>query len=120
LVNRIRRDGAHRVEIQVLRLGDVALVAVPGELFCEFGLAIKERAWRELASPVRALVVSCANGRVGYIPTRAAFDRGGYETTFGPSSMLSASAGDMIVDAAMELLEQMADSRPHCSEVDRE
>ena len=106
LVNRIRRDGAHRVEIQLLVLADVVLAGVPGEYFCEFGLEIKERACRELTRPVHALVVSCANGRVGYIPTRAAFDRGGYETTFGPSSMLSSSAGDMIADAVIALLQR--------------
>lgn len=104
IVERIQRDGAHRAEIQVLFLGDVALAGVPGEYFCEFGLEIKERACRELVRPVQALVVSCANGRAGYIPTRAAFDRGGYETTFGPSSMLSPSAGDIIADTVISLL----------------
>ena len=99
LVERIEQRGVHRAEIQVLSLGDVALAGVPGEIFCEYGLRIKER-----AHPVRAVVVSCANGRVGYIPTRDAFRRGGYETTFGPSSMLAPSAGEMIEDAVVALI----------------
>jgi hypothetical protein len=93
------RGGVHRAEVQVLRLGEAALVSVPGEIFCEYGLRIKER-----AHPARAMVVSCANGRVGYIPTRAAFARGGYETTFGPSSMLAPEAGEWIEDAAVALI----------------
>lgn len=106
LVNKIRREGAHRAEIQVLLLGDVALVGVPGEYFVEFGLRIKEQAYREAAHPRHALVVTCANGRVGYIPTREAFDRGGYETTFGPSSMLSPLAGDTIAETVIALIRE--------------
>jgi hypothetical protein len=67
----------------------------------ELGLRIKEGAY-----PIRALVATCANGRVGYLPTRDAFRRGGYETTFGPSSMLAPEAGDLVVKAGVELVEQ--------------
>ena len=100
LVAKIRqRQGVHRAEIQVLGLGDYAFVAVPGEYFVEFGLQIKQD-----AHPLHALVVTCANGRVGYIPTPEAFRRGGYETTFGPSSMLSPEAGDLIVRTVINLI----------------
>ncbi len=100
LVAKIRaREGVHRAEIQVLRLGAWFVVAVPGECFVEFGLRIKEG-----AHPGHAWVVSCANGRAGYLPTEEAFRRGGYETTFGPSSMLAPEAGQMIVDTALELI----------------
>jgi neutral ceramidase len=103
LMDKIRRRGAHRVEIQVVLMGDCAIVGVPGELFCEYGLQIKKD-----AHPLRALVATCTNGRVGYIPTREAFRRGGYETTFGPSSMLAPQAGDLIVQTAIEVIAQAA------------
>jgi neutral ceramidase len=103
LMDKIRQRGAHRVEIQVILLGDCAIVGVPGELFCEYGLRIKESAY-----PLRVLVATCTNGRVGYIPTQEAFRRGGYETTFGPSSMLAPEAGDLIVQTAIELIAQAA------------
>jgi hypothetical protein len=99
LVDKIRERKVHRAEIQALGLGDWAIVGVPGEYFCEFGLQIKEAAY-----PVHALVASCANGRVGYIPTVGAFRRGGYETTFGPSSMLAPDAGEVIAKTAVELI----------------
>jgi len=99
-VERIGRlGGAEPAEVQVLRINDVALAAIPGEFFVELGLRIKARAW-----PRKALVVSCANGRVGYLPTREAFARGGYETTFGPSSCMAPEAGDILADAASELI----------------
>jgi len=99
LVEKIRERGVHLAEIQVLFLDEYAIVGVPGEYFVEFGLRIKQEAY-----PIHALVATCANGRVGYIPTRGAFTRGGYETTFGPSSMLAPEAGDIIAETAVELI----------------
>lgn len=98
-VERIRRLGTEASELQVHFVGERAFVAVGGELFVELGLRIKERCW-----PRQVLVVSCANGRLGYIPTKQAFARGGYETTFGPPSCLAPGAGEMLVEAAVELV----------------
>jgi hypothetical protein len=103
LVAKIEQRRAHRAEVQVVLLGDCAIVGVPGELFCEVGLQIKEGAY-----PLRGLVATCTNGRVGYIPTREAFQRGGYETTFGPSSMLAPGAGELVARTAVELIAQVA------------
>jgi hypothetical protein len=103
LVERIQQQQAYTAEIQVLLLGDCAVVGVPGELFVELGLQIKENAY-----PTRALVATCANGRAGYIPTREAFRRGGYETTFGPVSMLAPDAGERIVEVGSALVAQVA------------
>ncbi|MFW6163772.1 MAG: neutral/alkaline non-lysosomal ceramidase N-terminal domain-containing protein [Planctomycetota bacterium] len=62
------------LELQALRLGDALLVTTPGETFVEIGLAIKA------ASPLpNTFVLGYTNGNVGYIPTAAAFDEGGYE-----------------------------------------
>ena len=102
LVSTIQERKTHRVEIQALALGEIAIVSVPGEYFTEFGLWIKERAY-----PMNALVATNANGRVGYIPTRDAFLRGGYETTFGPASMLAPEAGELIAATAVELIKSL-------------
>jgi hypothetical protein len=53
-------------------------------------------------------VVSHANGMVGYVPTKAAFLRGGYETTFTDSSRLAPEAGDLLADAAIALIKQVS------------
>jgi len=98
---RIRRLKTQPSEVQVLSINDVAFASIGGEYFAEFGLRIKQACW-----PRRALVVTCANGRAGYIPTKEAFDRGGYETTFGPPSTLAPEAGDLLADAAIELIGQ--------------
>ena len=96
LVEEIRAsDGSVSTELQVHTIADVQYVGVPCEWFVEFGLRLKER-----SHPRRALVVGSANDMVGYVPHTAAFDRGGYETTFLTSSKLAANAGDILLDAA--------------------
>jgi hypothetical protein len=93
------RQPAEAVEVQVMRLGDCALVGLPGEIFTEFGLQIKAQ------SPFKeTLIVELANGWHGYIPTRAAFEHGGYETRLGYTSRLAPEAGERMVQAALEQL----------------
>ena len=66
--------------VQALRVGDAVFVALPGEVFVEIGLAIKQRTGVE-----RTFVAAYSNnGEIGYIPTAAAFDEGGYETDTAP------------------------------------
>ena len=87
-------------EVQVIGLGDVALVGIPGELFVELGLDIKER-----SAPTKVLVCGYANGDIGYIPTREAYSQGGYEIEeafkfYGYPAALAPEAGERLVQAA--------------------
>jgi hypothetical protein len=67
-----------------IAVGDDAWLAVPGEVFVEMGLALKQR------SPFRRTsIASLVNGYVGYMPTDDAFRKGGYETTPARSSPLA-------------------------------
>ena len=99
-----------RTEVQAVVLGDAALVALPGEVFVELGLEIKRR------SPfMRTFVVELADDYVGYVPTREAFCEGGYEVMTARTSKLAPGAGEMMVEAALELLEQLARGRKELS-----
>ncbi|MHC5541035.1 hypothetical protein ACYOEI_22665, partial [Singulisphaera rosea] len=95
----IRRKGHETGEVQVFRIGDLALASQPSESFVEHGLRIKEATW-----PVRTFVVCYANGMLGYIPHEAAFARGGYECTFGPPSQMAPETGRQLADAAIALI----------------
>lgn len=89
------------VEVQVIQVGeDTAVVALPGEVFVELGLAIKQ------ASPYRnTIVIELANSdESGYIPTRIAYQGGGYEVI---NSVFQPGGGEKLVDAAIELLREM-------------
>lgn len=90
---------ARETLVQALRIGDLALVGVPGEFFVELGLEIKRR------SPFRqTMVIELANDCVGYIPTCRAFTEGAYEPE---SSPYAPGFGEEIVEAAVKLLGQL-------------
>ena len=88
------------VEVQVIAIGDdLAIVSLPGEIFVELGLDIKK------VSPFKhTILAELANGAVGYIPTKAAFDQGNYEPI---SARCAAGSGEMIAQAAMKLLKEL-------------
>lgn len=89
--------------VQALRVGDLALVGAPGELLVELGLEIKRR------SPFgQTMVMYIANDTIGYIPGRSAFEGGGYEAQ---GSGLRPGEGERIVDTAVDLLQQLKQSR---------
>ena len=93
-------------EVQVIEVGGLALVAVPGEVFAELGLAVRRGA-AELGK--RAAVLAYANGNLGYIPARGAYPEGGYEVAsayrfYGYPAALAPEAGELVVAAALRLL----------------
>jgi len=89
------------VRLNVIRIGDTAICTNPAELFSEFALAIRR------ASPARVTLISqLTDGYCGYVPTRLAFTRGGYETWACPTSKLSQDAGVTIVKETTQLLAQ--------------
>lgn len=92
------------LEVQVFRLGDdVAVVGLPGEVFVDLGLAIKQ------ASPfATTLVVELCQDAPGYIPTRKAFAEGSYETV---NSRVAPGGGERMTGAAIELLAQLAPAK---------
>ena len=87
-------------EVQVIRLGaDTALVALPGEIFVELGLAIKA------GSPfAHTFVIELANDNPAYVPTRQAMQQGGYEAN---NSLYAAGSGERLVATALELLNEL-------------
>ena len=70
-----------RGSIHAVRIGDGAIVTGPGEIFTEFGLAVKERSPADVT-----LYAGYTNGCVSYFPTAAEYPLGGYEPTFGNKS----------------------------------
>ena len=89
--------------LQVIRLGEVALVGVPGELFARLGLEIRRR------SPFRwTYVVGLANDTLGYIGDGEGYRLGGYQLWAGWHSMSAPGTGEAIVEAALDMLAEVA------------
>jgi hypothetical protein len=88
-------------EVQVFALGDdLAFVALPGEIFVELGLAVKKQ------SPFRhTIIAELANGSVGYVPTRRAYDEGNYEPV---SARCAAGSGERLAETAVRLLDELS------------
>ena len=89
-------------EIQALRLGDLAILVLPGEPFVEAQLEIKQR-----SPSKRTFVAHMSNRYVGYIPTPEAIRRGGYETRPSSASKLAPEALQMITDKSVALIEDL-------------
>ena len=91
------------IEIQALRLGELAVVAMPGEPFAEIGAAVKKN------SPF-ALTMFCGySDGVGrhYLPTDQEFLYGGYEVERTPNNPGTAA---IVIEAASTLLEDIHES----------
>lgn len=99
VLDEIAREKTAKAEVQAVFLGEIVYVAIPAEYFVQHGLRIKEQ-----THPWRTRVAGYANGMLGYVPTKDAFARGGYETTFGYRSKLAPEAGDLLAEAAIELV----------------
>ncbi len=96
----ISYNGRYPLEVQAIGFNkDLALVALPGEVFVELGIAIKA------ASPFRhTVVVSLANDIDFHVPTRRAFEEGHYEPATCP---LMPGCGEQLVELAVKLLHQL-------------
>ena len=87
-----------------VRIGNVALVGIPGEPFTDIGVGIKQAEGWDLILPC-----ALTNGTQGYFPMQSAFDEGGYEAR---TSRYAAGVAETIIDGAKSLLEEMRkDSR---------
>lgn len=98
------RQGEERTTwLQVVMIGDVALVGVPAEFFTVLGQEIKRR------SPFRyTYVAELANDYIGYLPDKKAFELGGYQTWTGLHSFADPDTGERMVAEAVRMLEEIA------------
>jgi hypothetical protein len=96
-----------RLEVQGLRVGPVAWVGLPGELFAEFGVAVQR------VSPfAETIVATLANGCAGYFPTRGAYEAGRYEAVHCPRYLgvysFQPGIGELMQAAALDALSDLA------------
>lgn len=93
------------VEIQTIRVGDVGISALPGEIFAEIGFEIKAD------SPfAENMVVELANATNGYLVTEPCFSAGVYEAKLArDNSYFTPDTAHKMARVALELLNKMAD-----------
>jgi hypothetical protein len=104
------QDQVDSIEVQVIRVGELAFVGLTGEPFNEFGLEIKAK------SPCpNTIVMGNANDYTKYFPTQISFAQGpegftpmitGYETTPG-TTIYEIGSGEILAAAAISQLEEL-------------
>jgi hypothetical protein len=109
------RNASVPLNIQALRINDVAFATAAGETFVELGLGVKN------ASPFpNTLFLGYSNGCIGYIPPADAYPPDGWspwETYSIPDMIvqsyqlpmaLSPECGQMVIDRSVALLNRLA------------
>jgi hypothetical protein len=98
VASRTVRFGKGDADLAAWRLGRLRLVAAPVELFAGLSAMLRER----VDGPL--LVVTEANGRTGYWPTREAFGQGGYEVDIARHYGLEPGDGEKLMDELAALV----------------
>ncbi len=97
------REPQRLVRLQALRIGDLAVTAIPCEVYGITGLKLKNQ------SPfAQTMNIELAGGGEGYIPPPELHPFGGYNTWPARTAGLEPSAEPKIVEAVLGLLEKLA------------
>ena len=95
------KDKTHlTTEIQVLRLGDIYILGLPGEVLVEVGLDIKKKAGLQ-----NLMITALSNDTIGYVCHSQAYEQGGYEAVSGTN--LAKGGGELIINHALDLLAEV-------------
>ncbi len=95
------KDREQPAEIAAMRLGSMALVGMPGEIFVELARQVQHDSPFD---PTR--VIGLTNGSLGYIPTKLGYEQGGYESGYR-SARFVPGTGERWAETAIGLLNRL-------------
>ncbi len=90
------------IVVQAICIGDIAIATTPNETYALTGLKLKHQSPLE-----QTMVIELANGGDGYIPPPEQHVLGGYNTWAARSAGLEVTAEPRIVEADLEMLEEV-------------
>lgn len=91
------------VPLTVIGIGDVVFVGFGGEPFTQYGIDTRA------AAPDKFVICTCiTNGNSGYLPTKEAFEEGGYEAR---SSNFTDTLPDVLHQAIKEMFENIEEMK---------
>jgi neutral ceramidase len=102
-------DFPSTLTVQTLRINDLLLLAVPGEMTVEMGRRVQQAALQQAAythqGMKQAVLVGLANHHVGYFTTPEEYTQQHYE---GAATLYGQASGPFIASRVLRLVEQMA------------
>ena len=99
ILNRLERPKTDTMELNAVRIGDLAFVTMPYEVFCAHGVYIKTH------SPFpTTMIFSCANQGLNYVPTAEAYEYGCYESF---TSYFDKGSGEVAAEALTAMLNEL-------------
>ena len=104
----LHEDRVRELKLQVLRIGELGITAIPCEVYGITGLKIKAQ------SPLQhTFNIELANGAEGYIPPPEQHILGGYTTWPARSAALEVGAEPRIVETLISMLEEVSGKKRH-------
>ena len=88
-------------EVHVIRLGSIAIVTNPFELFLDYGNQMKARSYAE-----QTFVVQLCCGSLGYLPTEKA-EKAGHYSAYISSGLVGHDGGDMLTRVSIKEINEM-------------
>ena len=88
------------IQISAVAIGPVVLIGAPGESFVDIGKTLKETQGWDLVLPT-----SITNGYYAYLPTKEAFDEGGFEAR---TSEFKKGVAEIIIEESKAMLNQLS------------
>lgn len=85
--------------VQIVQVGDLVIVAIPGEIFVEYALELRRRVKEETGKEM--ILDGYANDYLGYIISPRAQETGGYEAAV---ARVDSNAARKMTETAMELV----------------
>ena len=98
------KDGKSiEIPVHCMRLGDIAIVGIPAEIFTAWGLEIKK-----YSPSAHTIIIELCDKRVSnYVPTSDQANRGAYGSIPVLSRFLEPDAGRLMVECAIENLQKL-------------
>lgn len=102
VIYRSQRPDRMKMELNAVRVGDMAFVTCPYEMFAVNGKYIKDN------SPFKnTLICTCTNGDFVYVPSKEAFDYGCYERSV---AYFDRGTGELAAETFVQMLNELKEN----------
>lgn len=91
-------------QIQILKIGDIYILGLPGEIMSDIGMDIKRKSGID-----KLIFITLCNDEISYVCKRETYEAGGYEPN--EATCLAEGTGEIIIDASLKIIKDIANSK---------